>query len=249
MDQDLPINRLITDPKGKAILLNGTLAKAEHAATAMQEHLDREIQVVHFFHPDADIHLVVDTFGFTPARSGSGVGKALSLPERAAVAALADYFSRYRPGLRTDKPLALPRILQDESAIADGYIYDFIDEERAYMLADVCGELFDVDAEVVDDSNGWTVVIHDEDADTIGAEKLAELQGICRLLQDFTITSAPMAERTEAPELRRSGRGKTAVQWDALNQALTGIQEQLSRIEAHTAKPEKPRTRTARSAS
>lgn len=244
LDKEIPVEQVITDPKGTAILLHGGLAKAEHAAAVMGEHLGRAVQVVHFGHPERQ---QVGAFGFALERSRAGL--ALSLPERAAVAALADYCARYRPGLKADVPLALPRILQDESALADGYIHDFIDESRAYMLADVCGKVFGVDADVVDDSNGWTVVIRDNEENSIGAEKMAELQGVCRLLQHFTITANPMEERIEAPELRTVRKTAAPARWDEMANALADIRESLERIESRPARSEKPRARNGRSAS
>ena len=244
LDKDLPVEQVIADPKGKAVLLHGSLARAEHAAAVMGEHLERAVQVVYFFHPELH-HL--DVFGFALARIGAG--RTLSLPERAAVAALADYCARYRPGMKAAAPLALPRVLQDETELAGGYISDFLDESRAYMLADACKEVFCVDAEVVDDGNGWTVVLRGDETDAIGTQEFAELHGVCRLLQRFAITASPMDERIEAPASRPMGKAATPARWDEMANALADIRESLERIEGRSARAEKPKARNGRSAS
>lgn len=224
-DEDLPARYLITDPKGDVVLLSGPHARAEHAAEALTDHLGRAIQVVYFFHHERH-HL--DTYGFALSRPGV---RALTLPERAVVAAMVDYCASHRPGLRADVPVALPRVLQDESAIAGGYIYDFTDEARAYMLADVCEDLYALEAEVVDDANGWMVILRDDDGESITAERLAELQGVCRVLQSFTVEPSPMEERTEAPAVRAAMRTRKAACWEEMSQALADLRERCARIE------------------
>lgn len=225
-DEDLPARYLITDPNGQVVLLSGHHARAEHAAEALTELLGRAIQVVYFFHPEQH-HL--DTYGFALSRPGA---RTLTLPERAVVAAMVEYCATHRPGLRADVPIALPRVLQDESAIADGYIYDFFDEARAYMLADVCEELYGMEAEVVDDANGWTVILRADDyGESFTAERLAELQGICRVLQNFTVEPAPMGERTEAPTVRDAMRARKATRWEEMSRTLADLRERCARIE------------------
>lgn len=226
-DRDLPVRFLLTGPTGEVLLLSGSRYRAEHAAEALADCFGRKVDVVYFSHSEHDY---TDDYGFALSRAG-GV-RTLTLPERAIAAAMVDYCARHIPGLRIDKPVALPKVLHDESDIADGYIHDFTDEARAYMLADVCEDVFCLETEVVDDSNGWTVIIRDDDCDTINAELLAELHGVCRLLQRFAVCSSPMGGRTEAPEIRAEARARKAARWRETNRLLVEIKESCSRIEA-----------------
>lgn len=225
-DKDLSLERLLRDPAGKVILLGGAVARAKHAAEVLTEHLDRLIDIVWFFHPEQHF---LDTFGFT---LGSVLQRKLTLPERAAVAAIVSYCGRYRPGLRIDEPVKLPRVLQDESERSDGYIYDFCDEARAYMLAEVAEDVFGLETEVVDDSNGWTVVLQDDEEGEADAETVVMLQGVCRLLQRYAVTPESIDSLRDAPQAREAWRKRKANRWAEMARMLTEIRDSCARIEA-----------------
>ena len=107
-DRELPVKNLITDTNGDVILLEGSEAQAYHAADALTEHFKRDFQTVHFCHPD---YPVDDIFGF--ALASSRKNRPLTLPERAAVAAICGYCAKYLPSLKIKEPIVLPRILLD----------------------------------------------------------------------------------------------------------------------------------------
>ncbi|MCD8141147.1 MAG: hypothetical protein LUE17_15495 [Planctomycetaceae bacterium] len=227
VDRDLMPDQLIADQKGCPILVHGRWSQADHAATIMGEHVEREIQVVYFFHPQ---HHHLDVFGYALARTTRS--QSLSLLERAALAALAEYCEHYRPGLKVGVPLVLPRVLQDESALVDGCTCEFTDEARAYMVADVCSDLFEVDGEVVDDSDGWIVVIRDDTEGMIDATRMAALQGICLLLQRYAVQAATMGERIEAPDIRAVALTGRTTHQSEMARMLAEIKESCSRLEA-----------------
>lgn len=221
-DQEFPVSNLVTTPDGEAILLKGTPKQADHATEAIADYLKRKIEQVYFFHPSRHIE---DVFAF-----GVRHGRRLIIPERTAVTALSDHCSRYRPALRADERLQLPRLLHEENEYPAGVISDFLDESRAFQLAEVCEDMFDVDAFVVADGSGWVVVIDDDEY--IDADHVAEMRGVCRLLQDYTVTPAPIDDYSEAPEIRRAWRERKATRRNDMARTVTDINARLLRIEA-----------------
>jgi hypothetical protein len=221
----IPVSGMITDADENPITFAGTGNSVCHVSAIMTEHFGRDVEIVRFDDHGEDFD---GKYGLCMA---SHAKRGLSIPDRAAAAALVAHLSRYRPGIRVDEPVQLPRIMHDESSISDGVIYDFLDEKRAYQLADVCTVIFDLQSAVVADGNGWTVVI-DDDADYIGAEKMAMLHGICQLLQRYSVTYEPVEEITPAPEIREARLDKAKSRREEMRLALADIRDRLERIEA-----------------
>jgi hypothetical protein len=220
----IPVSGMISDVDGSPIILAGTGNFACHVSAIMTEHFGRDIEIVRFDDHGEDCE---GKYGLCMAIHAK---RGLSIPDRAAAAALAAHLTRYRPGIRVDEPVQFPRIMQDECSM-------FLDEKRAYQLADVCTEVFDLQSAVVADSDGWTVVIDDDD-NFISAEKMAQLQGICQLLQRYSITYKPIEKITPAPEIREARLDKARSKWGEIRQALADIRDRLERIEAAGVGPE-----------
>lgn len=172
--------------------------------------------------------------------------KTLTVPERAAVEALAWYCREYAGGLKRNVSVTFPKVIHDRSdakSIVDEEPLSFGDEARAYMFAEVAGYCFPVAAEVIETPAGWAVVVSSERRG-LNAEELAHLQGACWVLMNFTVEAAKGAcasqssdhmHHTPSPEARQAWHDRRKVPLERIESRIGEILS-LVRQNAATAK-------------
>ncbi len=167
------------------------LEAAARAAALMRDYLGRNYREQCAEDGNSDYYLVpVDIHQ----------DKGLTVPERAAVEALAWYCREYAGGLERGQSMTFPKIVHYESdaeAITDSPL-SFRNEGRAYMFAEVAERCFHCDAQVIETPAGWTVAVTWEAG--LDARTLASLQGVCRVLLDYTVEAAFDASASTYPE-------------------------------------------------
>ena len=99
-------------------------------------------------------------------------------------------------------------------------------------MADICDDLFSLNAEVVADGNGWTVVLREEEDSILNGKQFAALQGICMLLQRYAVSLDPIEGISEASEIRQARREGKANRWAGLSRKLDDLRDRLVRIES-----------------
>ena len=231
---DKNVKNAVCAPNGKPITFTddeGWLAK--RTADLIREYLDQNYSNVHGNLPNGDI-------GYYLAPADPMREYHLSIPERAAIEALAWYCREYTEGLRRNTPVTLPKLIHyedDYEVINTGASLTFDDEARAYMLADVVERCFYCKAQVAETPAGWTVVVTDSE-DRLNAETLTRLQGACRVLIDYTVEAAEECSASSNPEfIRRVPSPAAREAWQdrkaaQANRIEAGINAILARLES-----------------
>jgi hypothetical protein len=231
-DEAIAADCLIRDPDGGPILFSLAHGGLDDAREFVRGHFGRDVEIAWF--RTADGYAWRHGFADREWRT-----RAATVPERAAFAAVGAYLDAFRPGQRKGRPLALPFALRGdggEAGLAGDRLPNFLSEERARSLAAIIRELFGHDAVVAEDADGWLVIVDEGRGGAIGAERLAMLRGVCRLLAEYAATPAPDVLRPDgrkerapaaAGEPRPARNGRKSAPLDRLERIL----ESLRRIE------------------
>lgn len=159
--------------------------------------------------------------------------KPLTVPERATVAAFAEYFHAHTVGMKRQSKASFPRIITpNESEPLQDVV--FSDESRAYAFAEVAENVFSVTAEVVESQCGWLVTVSHPTGLT--GEMLAELRGACRVLESYTVERAETAigefDLTPAPDVREAHQNRQKAPLARIEAALGEILARLDQSAA-----------------
>ena len=163
-------SRLVCDPSGKPILFE-RLGDVNRCVALVEEYLGYRLTT--------DERIDDGCFGLIP--SSKVHQYALSIPERASIAALAWNCREYGIGLKQGETITMPVV----TAFDDTDCF-FQDEGRAYMFAKVVETTFELEAQVVGTLHGWNVVVGCPDTPLDG-EVLAQLRGACLVLMDYPV--------------------------------------------------------------
>lgn len=196
--------RIIRDSEGAIIFARrpGTLLAAK-----VSEALGKPLFAVHFF--DKAGVVADDQIAF-----GVPDGISLDDEERAAIGIMAWLDCRYHHGIKRHDESILPDALDDYAESRDEYTgmpTYFFNEHIANAMASVIGRVYRAEPRIIRNGGQWGVVIKSGRA--IDSQTMAELAGIHRLLEHYTITP----KTTASPRLGSPDR-KDYVEFDFARQ-------------------------------
>ena len=228
----------ITFPNGAVCIPDGkpiTIPTWNHGATRHVVDLVRD-----FLDYNLEVHRHGDNDYLVPPNALCQ--KLLTIPERAIIEAFAWYCREYTTGYKRDQSFTFPKLIHsysDAAIVNTEEPLSFGDEGRAYMFADVVEYSFGFEAQVIDLPAGWRVVVSGEgglDADTV-----TPLQGVCRALMSYTVTSAEPAfasnisacsYHTPSPESRQACHDRQNAPLERIESAIGEILSRLDQIAA-----------------
>lgn len=163
-----PDKFVICDPAGKAIVCRHEWP--HHVADVFSDMLNRETGIMSLEVEDNQVYV------YTTIES-------ITIPERHSLATLNQYFSEYRPGLRSkDDNVNLPYALHALAAPIN-----FLNEADAHDLAAAIQAVYpSCDVDVTTTDEGFAVVVSDGSIDLNGADS-ERITAIAEVVEHFTL--------------------------------------------------------------